>query len=84
MAAYLQSDELNRDVFLEVPKDICKDDQVRKMKKPLYGLTDAGRKFWISFKKWIEKNGYERMNGDSAFYYKRVEGKLVGMIYAAR
>ena len=40
--------------------------------------------FWISFKKWIKKNGYECMNGDSTFYYKRVEGKLVGMIYAAR
>ena len=79
-AAYLQSDELNRDVFLEVPKDIREDGTVWKLNKPLYGLTDAGRKFWISFKKWIEKNGYERMNGDNAFYYKRVEGELVGMI----
>ena len=50
------------------------------MRKPLYGLTDSGRKFWLSFKAWIEKNGYQKMTGDSAFYYKREDGILTGMI----
>ena len=47
-AAFLQSKELDRDVFVEPPKDLKKENIVWKLKKPLYGLDDASRKFWAS------------------------------------
>ena len=46
-AAFLQARELDRDVFLMPPKDIRKEGYVWKLKKPLYGLNDDSRKFWL-------------------------------------
>ena len=45
--AFLQARELDRDLFLMPPKDIRKEGYVWKLKKPLYGLHDASRKFWL-------------------------------------
>ena len=79
-AAFLQSDNLKRDVFVKIPKDIEKENIVWKLKKPLYGLTDAGRKFWLKVRSIVESNGYEKLKGDEAFYFKHKDGKLSGML----
>ena len=49
-AAFLQSKELKRDVFVVPPKDISKLGVIWKLKKPLYGLNDASRRFWLRVK----------------------------------
>ena len=49
-AAFLQARELDRDVFLMPPKDIRKEGYIWKLKKPLYGLNYASRKFWFRVK----------------------------------
>ena len=46
-AAFLQSKVLDRDIFVEPPSDIKKQGIIWKLKKPLYGLDDASRKFWL-------------------------------------
>ena len=46
-AAFLQSKVLDREVFVEPPSDIKKQGIVWKLNKPLYGLDDASRKFWL-------------------------------------
>ena len=46
-AAFLQSKVLDRDVFIEPPSDIKKTGYIWKLKKPLYSLDDASRKFWL-------------------------------------
>ena len=79
-AAFLQSKQLDKDVFLEPPKDLKTAGKVWKLKKPLYGLDDASRKFWIRVKEIFKQEGLENIDGDEAFYYKRVDGKLVGMV----
>ena len=76
----MQSEDLKRDVFLKVPKDIYEEGILWKLKKPLYGLCDAGRRFWLSLKKCVEAHGYEKLAGDNAFYYKRENGELSGML----
>ena len=48
-AAILQARELYSDMFLMLPKDIRKEGYV--WKKPLYGLNDALRKFWLRVNK---------------------------------
>ena len=39
-AAYLQSDDMTREVFIKLPKDVGLDGKLAKLVKPLYGLTD--------------------------------------------
>ena len=46
-AAFLQSCVLDCDVFVLPPENIRKPGKVWKLKKPLYGLDDALRKFWL-------------------------------------
>ena len=46
-AAFLQSRKLDRDVFMEPLKDLKKEGVLWKLIKPLYGLDDASRKFWL-------------------------------------
>ena len=79
-AAFLQSKVLDRDVFVEPPKDLKQENTIWKLKKPLYGLDDASRKFWIRVKEILEGIKIKTVPGDEAFYYRHKNGKLEGMI----
>ena len=79
-AAFLQSKELTREVFVVPPKDVAKEGRLWKLKKPLYGLNDASRRFWLRVKEVFETNGMKILPGDEAFYYKNVDGQLLGMV----
>ena len=79
-AAFLQSKVLDREVFVEPPKDLKQENTIWKLKKPLYGLDDASRKFWIRIKEILEGIQMKTIPGDEAFYYRHGNGKLEGMI----
>ena len=67
-AAFLQSRTLDRDVFLLPLPDIRKPGIIWKLKKPLYGLDDTSRKFWLRVKEVMKKISLKVMKGDEAFY----------------
>ena len=51
------------------------------MKKPLYGLNDASRKFWLRVKELFAALGLQRLEGDEAVYYRKdKDGELEGMV----
>ena len=80
-AAFLQAKNLDRKVFLLPPKDVKKDGKIWLLKKPLYGLNDVSRKFWLRVKSVFKEIGLKRLEGDKAFYYKHDEkGNLEGII----
>ena len=56
-AAFLQSRTLDRDVFMFPPSDIRKPGVIWKHKKPLYGLDDTSRKFWLQAKEVLKTIG---------------------------
>ena len=58
---------------MEPPRDLKKPGTLWRLMKPLYGLDDASRKFWIRVKEILHKEGLENVKGDEAFY-------LVGML----
>ena len=63
------------------PKDIRKEGYVWKLKKPLYGLNDASRKFWLRVKELFAALGLQRLEGDEAVYYRKdKDGELEGMV----
>ena len=79
-AAFLQSKALDRDVFVKPPEDIRKPGIVWRLKKPLYGLDDASRKFWLRVKEVLVSLGLRVMTGDEAFYYLHEDGELKGAV----
>ena len=44
-AAFLHSKVLDREVFIEHPIDVKNQECISKLRKPIYGLDDASRKF---------------------------------------
>merc|ERR1712002_778987 len=79
-AAFLQAKTLDREVFVRPPKDIEKEGKVWKLLKPLYGLDDASRKFYLKVKETLQKLGLKTLPGDDAVYYEHKNGELKGLI----
>ena len=80
-AAFLQSKVLDRDVFIEPPSDVKKQGWIWILMKPLYGLDDASRKFWLHVKEvFLCELGLHTIHGDEAFYFSNVDGVLHGAI----
>ena len=71
---------MNREVIVEPPNDIKKEGFVWKIAKPLYGLKDAIRKFWLRLKELFKIEELLIVKGDKAFYLKQKEDCLFRMI----
>ena len=69
-AAFLQSKELKREVFLIPSKDTMKQGMLWKLKKPIYGLNDASRHFWLCVKEVFNQEKLKTLYGDAPFDYK--------------
>ena len=50
---YLQTNKLDREVFVRPPDDIKKEGKIWKLLKPFYGLDDASRKFYLKVKEML-------------------------------
>ena len=80
-AAFLQSKVLDRDIFVEPPSDIKKQGIIWKLNKPLYGLDDASRKFWLRVRDvFLNKLHLKTIEGDEAFYYRNIDGDFHGAV----
>ena len=78
-AAFLQAKKLDREVFVRPPDDIKKEGKIWKLLKPLYGLDDASRKFYLKVKETLQELGLKTLPGDDAFYFENRNGVLLGM-----
>ena len=76
-AAFLQAKKLDREVFVRPPDDIKKEGKIWKLLKPLYGLDDASRKFYLKVKETLQELGLKTLPGDDVFYYENKNGKLM-------
>merc|ERR1712030_28250 len=80
-AAFLQAKGLEREVFMLPPKDVQKPGILWRLRKPLYGLNDASRKFWLKVKEVFGDFSLKKLSGDEALYYKHNKnGDLEGMV----
>ena len=80
-ASFLQSDKLTREVFVRLPKDVCDEGKIWKLLKPLYGLNDASRRFWLKVKSILESFGMKKIEGDEAYYVKQDNGNWLEMFF---
>merc|ERR1712240_581533 len=78
-AAFLQTKKLDREVFVRPPDDIKKEGKIWKLLKPLYGLDDVSRKFYLKVKETLQELGLKTLPGDDAFYLENRNSVLLGM-----
>ena len=72
---------MDREVFLEPPRDVKTEGKIWKVKKPLCGLNEASRKFSLMVKEVFSEIGMIRLLGDEAFYYCHTNEVVIkGMI----
>ena len=66
---------------MEPPADIKKQGIVWRLNKPLYGLDDASRKFWLRVRDvFLNKLKLKTVEGDEAFYYCNLDGDHHGAV----
>ena len=70
--AFLQSRDLNREVYLIPPKDTVGDDKttVWPLKTAVYGLADAARKWYLSIRKILEILEFKESKIEPSLFYK--------------
>ena len=80
-SAFLQGDEMERDVYIKPPKEACeKDGYVWKLKRCLHGLSDASRQFYMSVSAQMKQLGCQQCSVEPTLFYRRDEnGQLIGI-----
>ena len=79
-SAFLQSDKIDRDVYVHPPMERKREGYVWKLIKPCYGLDDASRKWFLSFKKTLSELGLVQSKRESCLFYYHTNGKLDGLL----
>ena len=80
-SAFLQGKPMDRDVFITPPREAdVKPSVVWKLKRCLYGLNDAARKFYQCVVSELEKLGCSQSKYDPALFYFRKDSQLCGIL----
>ena len=79
-AAFLQSDTIDREVYIQPPVESKKPGVIWKLLKPAYGLRDASRKWFESFTKTLKELGMRQCLRDACLFYYRKDNKMCGLL----
>lgn len=79
-AAFLQGKMINRDVYLLPPREYSKTGFVWKLKKCVYGLTDASRTWYLRVKEELLNLNVQVSKFDCSLFYWWYEGELQGLL----
>ena len=80
-SAFLQADELDREIYVKPPTDIRRKGIVWKLKKPLYGLGDSARRWYLTLRdRLIEAGCVISVLDQSVFRYYDERNNLCGII----
>ena len=77
--AFLQGEKIERDIYLVPPKE-ANTDKVWKLRKCVYGLSDASLKWYDQVKMFMVKEGLKVSIADPAVFYKYNNGSLEGFL----
>ena len=67
-SAFLQSDKLDREVYVQPPADIRTPGKIWLLQKPMYGLDDSGLKWYQTVDSKLRKLGCNRLHTDLAVF----------------
>ena len=78
--AFLQGELLKRDVYLKPPPEVHGDNQIWKLNKCVYGLTDASLMWFKKVKKFVDENNGTSSITDPALFLSHHNDKLIGVM----
>ena len=78
--AFLQGEKLEREVYILPPKEANESGKLWRLKKCVYGLSDASLKWYNKVKKTIKNLGGEISDIDPAVFYWHCKGQLAGIV----
>ena len=78
-SAFLQGRDIEREVYVKPPVEAGKG-IVWKLKKTIYGLNDASRKWYLQIKGSLEKYGAKMSIYDEALFFYRQGNELCGLV----
>ena len=77
---FLQSDFLKQDVYLKPPPEaLCDNNQIWKVNKFVYGLTDASLMWFKRVKKFVDEKNWTSSITDPALFMWHHNDKLIGV-----
>lgn len=79
-AAFLQAVNLDREIYVKPPAEANNQGLLWKLKKPMYGLEDSGRQWYITLVQFLEERGCQVLPTDLACIFWHKDGILHGMI----
>ena len=80
-SAFLQSDEIDRVVYIKPPVEARCSNKVWRLRKGLYGLNDAARQFFLSLTKELNRLGCKQCTLDPSLHFLTgTNGILLGII----
>ena len=80
-SAFLQGQKMERDVFLKPPPEANTSD-VWHLKKCVYGLNEAARKWYLRLSEELAKLGVMKSKYDGAIFYWRKDNQIGGIMTA--
>ena len=79
-AAFLQGNPIERDLFLQPPREAKCDGMVWRLRKVVYGLSDASRVWYLRVLDEMSKLGATTSKYDKAVFIWRVNNKVEGIL----
>ena len=79
-SAYLQAENLDREIFVRPPRELKKPGLIWQLDKPAYGLIDSARNWYTSISSFIRSLGCKVCVYDKAMFYYCINNKLAGLI----
>lgn len=78
--AFLQSEKLDRTVFVKPPRNLKKVGLVWQLDRPAYGLKDSSRNWYNSLSAFLKSIGFVKCKTDDALFYSRHNSNLIGIM----
>ena len=85
--AFLQGLRIERELYFELPKNLGKASikgvqpgSLLKLKKSIYGVNDAARQWYQSFKSILTQLGWEALTFENAGFVYRFQGQVIGFM----
>ena len=79
-SAFLQGKDIEREVYIIPPKEFHKPGIIWKLRKCVYGLSDAAKMWYSNVRQQVESAGLTKCLFDDALFFSRAENNITGLM----